>query len=218
MGASIALMLAGETFAFAPTTSRGRQKPLVVGSGNHQRICLDRRVAAAGWSSTTRIAALSSEEGGSQQPQQEDSSTSFSSPLDRPVLAALDAAALTTFAAVGKASHNTADGSLDVVAVAITAAPFLLAWFATSPLTGVYNKQQDTAGRSTTNVALASLGTTARGWAVAVPLGCLLRGILKGYPPPLPFVLVTLVATFVILGATRAVYAVVEEKLQQPSS
>jgi len=222
MGASIALMLAGETFAFAPTTSRGRQKPLVVGSGTHQRIFLDRRVvAAAGGSSTSRIAALSSEEGGvSQQPQQEDSSTSFSSPLDRPVLAALDAAALTTFAAVGKASHNTADGSLDVVAVAITAAPFLLAWFATSPLTGVYNRQ-DTAGaggRSTTNVALASLGTTARGWAVAVPLGCLLRGILKGYPPPLPFVLVTLVATFVILGATRAVYAVVEEKLQQPSS
>ena len=129
--------------------SRGRRKPLAVvvssSGSNHQRIFLDRRgvAAAAGWSSTTRNAALSSEDtGGSQQPQQEDSSSS--SPLDRPVLAALDAAALTTFAAVGKASHSAADGSLDIVAVAVTAAPFLLAWFATSPLTGVYNKQ-DTA-------------------------------------------------------------------------
>jgi len=44
-------------------------------------------------------------------------------------------------------------------------------------------------------------------------LGCALRGVIKGYVPPLPFVIVTLIATLVLLGGTRALYAVAQNKL-----
>jgi len=142
-----------------------------------------------------------------------------SSPLARPLLASLDFVALTTFAAIGKASHAS-DGSLDLAAVAVTAAPFVVAWFATSPFTGVYQTLLVNQGTPTTSsaagskdVAIASVVQTAKGWALAVPLGCALRGVIKGYVPPLPFVIVTLIATLVLLGGTRALYAVAQNKL-----
>eukprot|EP00979_Chaetoceros_neogracilis_P015287 scaffold5649_cov250-Chaetoceros_neogracile.AAC.3 len=50
----------------------------------------------------------------------------FSTPLDKPILATIDFAALVTFAGVGKASHS-ADGASDIQAVLTTALPFLLA-------------------------------------------------------------------------------------------
>lgn len=131
--------------------------------------------------------------------------SSLATPLHRPVLALVDAAALTGFAAVGKASHG-ADGALDVLAVLSTALPFLLAWFATSPLTGVY---QDT--DKSRSLVTANARQVVPGWAVAVPLGCLLRGVLKGYVPPVSFVVVTLIATLVILVLARISFAVVED-------
>lgn len=129
---------------------------------------------------------------------------SFSSPLDRPWQAAVDAAALVTFAAVGKANHNP-DGSVDgLLAVVMTAAPFLLAWFATSPFTNVYSKTGKSLQESFLQVV--------PGWAIAVPLGCILRGIIKGnVVPPLAFVLVTLIATLVLLGLGRVLYNVIED-------
>lgn len=144
------------------------------------------------------------------------SNSLVSSPLDRPLLAGLDLVSLTAFAAIGKASHAP-DGSLDLAAVAVTAAPFVAAWFATAPLTGVYQRLDDDTqkpnSKNVEDVALASAVQTAKGWALAVPLGCALRGVIKGYVPPLPFVIVTLIATLVILGGTRALYAVAEDKL-----
>ena len=141
----------------------------------------------------------------------------ISSPFDRPLLMALDVASFTAFAAVGKASHAP-DGSIDAAAVAVTAAPFVVAWLGTSPWTGVYrslgvsvvNKQNDNNLRQ---VAVAAIGQTIQGWVWAVPLGCALRGVIKGYVPPVPFVVVTLVATLVILGATRTLYALAEESM-----
>jgi Protein of unknown function (DUF3054) len=142
-----------------------------------------------------------------------------SSPRDRPLLAALDLTSLLVFAAVGKASHATAvsDGSLDLFAVAITAAPFVASWFLTAPLTGVYQRLEQhktgtSGGTTTKQVAIASLVQTAKGWAVAVPLGCAIRGVIKGYVPPVPFVIVTLIVTLVLLGGTRALYAVIQDK------
>jgi hypothetical protein len=126
-----------------------------------------------------------------------------SSPLDRPVLATIDTAAILAFAAVGKASHS-GDGSIDFLAVAMTALPFLLSWFATAPLLGCY-----TPG-ATADVKSAVL-QTGKGWIIAVPLGCVLRGVIKGYVPPVPFVIVTLISTLIILSIGRSAYTALSE-------
>jgi Protein of unknown function (DUF3054) len=134
-----------------------------------------------------------------------DETITLSSPLNNPALAALDILALLGFAAIGKASHAP-DGSIDPAAVFVTAFPFITAWIVTSPLTGIYNRLPNN-GDENKNVVQAAALQTLQGWALAVPLGCALRGILKGYLPPLPFVIVTLVATLVILGSVRVIYA-----------
>jgi len=127
-----------------------------------------------------------------------------SSPLDRPVLSAIDATALFVFAGVGKASHSAVDGSLDLGAVLVTAFPFLLSWFLVAPLVGSYTPD------ATRDVKSAAV-QTAKAWILAVPLGCVLRGVIKGYVPPVPFVVVTLIATLVILSLGRVGYTVLSE-------
>jgi len=134
--------------------------------------------------------------------------TTSSLPTERPILALIDAGALLGFAAIGKASHSAVDGSLDLVTVATTAFPFLASWFLTSPLTGVY---APSARNQDSNLVQDTLIQTAKGWALAIPLGCVLRGIMKGYVPPTSFVIVTLIATLVILTGTRVLYAVVQD-------
>lgn len=145
----------------------------------------------------------------------DDSSEGFltntpATPLDRPLLAAVDAVALMGFAVVGKASHSTTDGSLDVLAVLFTSLPFLLAWFATSPLTGVYQPTTPQTADSS-NLAVTTVRQVAPGWAVAIPLGCVLRGLVKGYVPPTSFVIVTMIATLIILTLARLAFAIVED-------
>jgi hypothetical protein len=149
-----------------------------------------------------RLAAESSES----LSEEETTKNKMATPLDRPLLALVDAAALTAFAAVGKASHTGPGGSMEIGAVLQTALPFYVAWFATSPLTGVYQETSQQRGLS-----LATLQQVAVGWAVAIPLGCVFRGLIKGYVPPLPFVIVTLVATLVILSVARIAFAIVED-------
>ena len=136
----------------------------------------------------------------------EDQGLSSSTPLDRPLLALVDAAALTGFAAVGKASHSGPNGAIELSAVLQTAFPFLLAWFATSPLTRVY-KETD----KSQNLALATVKQVLLGWVVAIPLGCALRGLIKGYVPPTSFIVVTLIATLVILTLSRLLFAIAED-------
>jgi hypothetical protein len=105
------------------------------------------------------------------------------------------------FAAIGKASHAS-DGLLDVLAVLMTAFPFLLSWFLTAPFLGC-----------STTMATGDLKEsaiyTAKGWVIAIPLGYVLRGLIKGYVPPIPFVVVALLATLVLLGGGRAAYTAV---------
>lgn len=127
-----------------------------------------------------------------------------SSPLDRPVLSAIDTLSLLVFAGVGKASHSAVDGSLDLVAVLVTAFPFLVSWFLVAPLVGSYRPE------ATKDISSAAIQTT-KAWALAVPMGCILRGVIKGYIPPLPFVVVTLIATLVILCAGRVGYTFLSE-------
>ena len=132
--------------------------------------------------------------------------SSVSSPFDRPLLALADAAALTGFAAVGKASHSGPNGAIELSAVLQTALPFLISWFATSPLTEVYKESE-----RSENLALATVKQLVLGWAVAIPLGCVLRGFIKGYVPPTSFIVVTLIATLVILTVSRILFAIAED-------
>lgn len=127
-----------------------------------------------------------------------------SSPLDRPVLSTIDATALFVFAGIGKASHSAVDGSLDVAAVLVTAFPFLVSWFLVAPLAGSYTPE------ATKDVKSAAV-QAAKGWILAVPMGCILRGVIKGYVPPVPFVIVTLISTLVILSMGRVGYTVLSE-------
>ncbi|KAG7370733.1 DUF3054 domain containing protein [Nitzschia inconspicua] len=140
-------------------------------------------------------------------------STPASTLLDRPVLAILDFVALMVFAAIGKASHAVGDETTlfqELSGVALTALPFVVSWFATSFVTGVYQTiriSDDTNNNNSNNDWLVSTWKqTAKGWIVAIPLGCVGRGLIKGYVPPIPFVIVTMIATFVILGLTRTAY------------
>jgi hypothetical protein len=141
------------------------------------------------------------------QAQQDDANdaSTLSTPLDRPVLALVDLASLLVFAGIGKASHAP-DGSFDLLAVASVAFPFVVSWFLTSPLTGVYSADERSG-----NLLQDAFYKAGKGWIIAVPLGCVLRGIIKGYVPPLPFVVVTLIATLVLLGGARVLFAVGED-------
>jgi len=138
----------------------------------------------------------------------EESQIKLSLPQDKPILAILDFCSLAAFAAIGKASH-AADGSIDIGAVLITALPFLVSWFATSPFTGVY---ADTPTKENDGIFDVTK-VVAKGWIVAVPLGCVGRGLIKGYVPPLPFVIVTMIATLVILTAVRLIYSFIGNKI-----
>jgi hypothetical protein len=116
--------------------------------------------------------------------------------VQRPGLAAGDAMALVTFAAVGRAMHGEAPLSLDTV---VTAAPFLAAWLATSPLMGMFTFQ------ATRNQG-EGIKSLVPAWIVAMPLAIGLRALVKGEAPPTPFVIVSLVTTLVFLELWRAVY------------
>ena len=116
--------------------------------------------------------------------------------------------------------------------IAYTSLPFLFAWMTTSPFTGVYSPDHDVRGTKCETAGAAGavsvdegddenddvydlLTSTAmkvgRGWIVAMPLGIALRGIMRGYVPPAPFVIVTLISTFVILVGLRVLYLVAED-------
>ena len=76
----------------------------------------------------------------------------------------------------------------------------------TSPLTGVYTCDSDDG-----NVVSESFIKTAKGWIVAIPLGICLRGLVKGYIPPVSFAVVTMIATLVILGGARVLFTIAED-------
>ena len=146
----------------------------------------------------------------------------------RPVLAILDFIALFVFAGIGKASHAMGEQTTivqEVIGIAQTALPFIVAWFITSFFTGVYNPLSSITfdnrgddGESIENVSASQSTSTSsviiykswkqtiQGWCIAIPLGCIGRGIIKGYIPPVPFVIVTIIATLIILGIIRMIY------------
>ena len=136
----------------------------------------------------------------------DDSFPTIYTPADRPLLAIVDAVAIIVFALIGKSSHS-ADGSIDVLGVLSTAFPFIGAWLVTSPMTGVYSPDERSPD---TNMATSTAIKVAKGWALAIPAGIVLRGVIKGYAPPVPFIIVTLISTLVILAGVRVLFNVLE--------
>jgi len=126
-------------------------------------------------------------------------------PLDRPLLAIIDTISLLIFAAIGKSSHSD-DGTIDILAVFITAFPFITSWLSTSPITGTYSPDD-----RDTNIISSTAIKIGKGWILAVPLGIALRGVIKGYVPPTPFIIITLISTFVILTVGRILFSLVED-------
>jgi hypothetical protein len=190
LAALVMLCLTSPASAFSTVRVTAVQKPAVTASP----LSFHRPLSYSSASFSCSMASSSNE-------------SSTKSPLDRPVLAALDFAAILLFAFVGTSSHNSASDYLAVMAVAV---PFLISWFTVTPFLGLYSKDA-------TNDKVGALTTTAKGWILAIPLGCVLRGLIKGYVPPLPFVIVTMIATLVILGCTRVAYTALTEQSESSS-
>jgi hypothetical protein len=79
--------------------------------------------------------------------------------------------------------------------------PNKTAWFIAAPLLGGYGR--DARGGATGAAALAA----AKVWALAAPLGLAFRAASKGYAPPVPFIIVSLVATAVFMIGWRTALA-----------
>lgn len=114
----------------------------------------------------------------------------------RPGLLITDLFAFTVFATIGRTNHGE---GLDPLSIVATAAPFVIGWIAISPLLGAYSRNA-TAKLSQIPLQLALP------WAVATPAALALRGALRGTTPPIPFIVVSMVATLVLLSIARFAY------------
>lgn len=146
---------------------------------------------------------------------EENNNNSMTTPLNRPILAIIDFFVFILFASIGKVSHTSASDNIlqDIQLILITAAPFIISWYATSPFTGVYNTLSTSIDNSNNNIRKTFI-QTVKGWIIAMPLGCALRGIIRGYAPPIPFVIVTLITTLILLSIARILYTIIDNKLK----
>lgn len=129
----------------------------------------------------------------------EEENLSQRNPVDivqRPFLFAGDITALVIFAAIGRGNHGE---GLDLMSIVNTAAPFLLTWTLISSFAGAYTRD-----------ATASQGRIIIGllpaWALSIPSALAVRGYLKDYVPPTPFIIVSFVSTLVLLSIWRYIY------------
>ena len=110
-------------------------------------------------------------------------------PVRPGVLAAVDAVALVAFVVVGVLNHGE---GFDLRALARTGLPLLGAWFAVALLLGTYRRP-----------GWVTLGLT---WLVAVPLGLIVRSLVRGGPwghPLLVFGGIAMAFTALFLVAGR---------------
>lgn len=114
-------------------------------------------------------------------------------------LASGDIAALLLFAAIGRANHE--EGGLVSLALLGTAFPFVSGWFLTAPLTDAFG--DDARSKEVGTAA----GAAAKAWIIAMPVALLIRSLFKGELPPQPFVIVSMVATGVLLIGWRSAAA-----------
>lgn len=109
-----------------------------------------------------------------------------------------DIMALIAFATIGRGNHGE---GLDISGIIGTAAPFILSWITISPFLGAYT-------RETTSSKGSVFSSIIPAWAVSIPFALGIRGLIKGSIPPTPFIIVSLIATYVLLCIWRYSYVV----------
>ena len=117
-----------------------------------------------------------------------------------PVLAAGDLVCFLLFAALGRASHEESVLGPFFLGPLQTAAPFLATWAVAAPLAGAYNAHHTARPRGAILRALLA-------WAVADPLGVLLRSLILQRPVQLSFIVVAFLSNAAILSVWRGLYA-----------
>jgi len=118
----------------------------------------------------------------------------------RPLLATGDALALILFAYIGRSNHGSA--AFDF-AVFKTAIPFLVGWYTVAPFLGAYTKE------ATDNFKSATI-KLGQAWAPSVTAALGIRTVTLHHQPPTPFIIVSFVATAVVLAAWRISYVKVK--------
>jgi len=125
------------------------------------------------------------------------------------LLVAGDVAALVLFAAIGRGSHHETVASLETLG---TALPFVLGWLGSCAWLDGYGK----AARGWEAVPAAA--KAAQCWAVGIPAGLAIRGLLQMRVPPTPFIAVSMAVTFALLVSWRAALAAATEDPRTPAS
>jgi Protein of unknown function (DUF3054) len=119
-------------------------------------------------------------------------------------LVAGDAASFLLFAAVGRQTHDEANGITALLQIAGTAFPFALGWFVVSPFVGALRW-------SKTRGPWRMLARTELAWLIAWPMTLLLRwAIASDHDVPVSFAVVILLANAVFLGVWRTAFAMIE--------
>ncbi len=102
------------------------------------------------------------------------------------------------FSATGRSNHAEA---VSLSSVVVTAAPFIIGWFAVSPFLGAFGRQ----GSAATTRPLPLLQRTAIAWIVAWAVALLLRRFVFGGDIPPAFIIVALLVNGVLLLGWRGV-------------
>ncbi len=117
----------------------------------------------------------------------------------RAILGAGDVAAIGAFVALGLESHGLLDNwQLNLVRVS---APFVIGWFAVSPLTRVYSA-------TTLAGARPLMARSALNWLAGITLGLALRGLVFREDVVPTFALITLLFTGLFVLGWRALFFV----------
>ncbi|KAI4998175.1 hypothetical protein ZWY2020_053517 [Hordeum vulgare] len=112
------------------------------------------------------------------------------------LLAGGDLLCLLVFSAIGRLSHGLP--VLDAETFK-TADPFIAGWLLSAYLLGGFG--DDANGRNGVGKAVT---VAAKSWAVGIPLGIAIRSVSSGHIPQVPFILVAMGSTGVLLTAWRA--------------
>lgn len=117
--------------------------------------------------------------------------------LNRPFLFSGDLLAFLSFSAIGRGNHGEDVG---IIPILETAAPFILTWLVFSSFLGAYTREAT--AKQGIKIVLGILPA----WIVSVPSALAIRGYIKDYIPPTPFIIVSFVATFALLFLWRTLY------------
>ncbi|MFC4767083.1 DUF3054 domain-containing protein [Effusibacillus consociatus] len=121
--------------------------------------------------------------------------------MNKWVLLIGDLVMLYLFALIGELSHNKFTNPLGTLG---TAAPFIIVWLVIGFLAGIYKMEH-----------YNNFGTmfkkTALLWLIAIPAGLGIRALSTG-EIPLPFFIVTMISTFILLFLWRTIYVWVNKR------